>query len=70
MKNSAIQNSPMHRQGAVMTITKAGPLLYVLRNYSITKGSVNLQHYFTEVSDARKYRIKDHSAVAGGSTES
>lgn len=66
--NRQKQNSPMHKQGAVMTLTKAEPLLYVLRNYSITKGSVKEQYYFTEVSDGRRDKVKDDSVVAGGDT--
>jgi hypothetical protein len=51
-----------------MTLTKAEPLLYVLRNYSITKGSVKEQYYFTEVSDGRRDKVKDDSVVAGAGT--
>ena len=63
-----MKNSPMHRQGAVITLTKAEPLLYVLRNYSIPKGSVKEQYYFTEVSDGRRDKVKDDSTVSGRGT--
>ena len=48
----------MHKQGAVITLTKAEPLLYVLRNYSIPKGSVKEQYFLRRFQMEEEIKLK------------